>query len=69
MLNHVADAFAGGEDSEDSTQSIAGSVEAAKAAIAGSSSGKNPPQKEKRLRRGFRIPDGSHDRPIPGRAG
>lgn len=47
MLNHVADAFAGGEDSEDSTQSIAGSVEAAKAAIAGSSSGKNPPQKEK----------------------
>ncbi len=40
MLNNVADAFAGGEDSEDSTQSIAGSVEAAKAAIAGSSSGK-----------------------------
>ncbi|WP_321002288.1 phage tail tape measure protein [Eisenbergiella porci] len=40
MLNNVADAFAGSEDSEDSTQSIAGSVEAAKAAIAGSSSGK-----------------------------
>lgn len=40
VINNVADAFAGEESSEDSSQSIVGSVNKAKAAIAGSSSGK-----------------------------
>lgn len=40
MLNNVADAFAGEESSDNSSQSIAGSVNKAKEAIAGSSSGK-----------------------------
>lgn len=40
IINNVADAFAGEESSEDSSQSIVGSVNKAKAAIAGSSSGK-----------------------------
>ncbi|RJW31755.1 hypothetical protein DXC97_31465 [Lachnospiraceae bacterium TF09-5] len=40
MLNNVADAFAGEESSDNSSQSIAGSVNKAKEAISGSSSGK-----------------------------
>lgn len=48
MLNNVADAFAGEESSDNSSQSIAGSVNKAKEAIAGSSSGKkNHPKARK----------------------